>query len=163
MMDSKQPGNLCYSDKKKDNKKCINGMSKIFVKSYSGLVNIFILLDNDSVRVSKYRNFKKYVFLIWISNFKMLFFGVVFVLYFMKLSDGRGFSYLPCVDKKRHQRVITAGNTMSNGPLVWMKTRRRYHLFWNKNSIKTSSEFEITGIACTKNVFRGKKAVSEFS
>ena len=72
-MDSKQPGNLCYSDKK-DNKKCINGMSKIFVKSYSGLVNIFILLDNDSVRVSKYCNFKN----IRLFNLNLKFQDVVF-------------------------------------------------------------------------------------
>ena len=90
MMDSKQPGNLCYSDKK-DNKKCINGMSKIFVKSYSGLVNIFILLDNDSVRVSKYCDFKNIRLFNLNIKFRMLFFGVVFVLYFMKLSDGRGY------------------------------------------------------------------------
>ena len=33
-------------------------MSTIFVKPYSGLVNIFICLENDSVRVSKYCDFK---------------------------------------------------------------------------------------------------------
>ena len=56
-------------------------MSTIFVKPYSGLVSIFICLENDSVRVSKYCNFKNIRLFNLNIKFQDLFFGVVFVLF----------------------------------------------------------------------------------